>query len=603
MVAEPVVLELNEVPVGAEDVAVLARRGERAVALPRDELHTELGGQAPRQTDDPLRVLGQELLVDAGPVVEALEVGGRDEAQQVPIPDLVLCEQRQVVVLLLALARRPVEAGARGNVGLDPDDRLDPRRPGCRIEPQRAEHRAVVGHRERRHPMGERFAEDRGRARVGLRRLDPRGAVQQRVLGVGVQMDELLSHTVVRPSVPSFHSPRVAVENLHACDSRGIDGTPAPRQRQGRRSARAIASAAARSSGSGSVEVDSLARDRMREREPPRVQERPVEAQHTRLVPTAPVSAVADDRVPRGLQVHADLMGPPGPRRRLQQARAREPLPHLEARRRGASLRAVDDDPSGAPAERRLDGKEVVGRRAADERQVATRDVVAAEHLLERPKASSVLATTSSPLVPASSRWTIPGRSGPPAGASGTPMAASRSTRVSPPRLAVGCVTTPAGFATTRRSSSRKRIGTGPPGDGSSGLASRSTTSRSPPRRRYDFGRALPSTRTPPAAIARCTSARGAPRQPGDHRVQPARRRLEVSRHARHGPPRTRPLPAGSRRTRSSASATLNTGQTCGSMKSTTRPVRPGPRNDPIDQVAEGATEDQSEGDTVCHRP
>jgi hypothetical protein len=193
LVAEPMVLQLDEVPVCAEDVAVLPRRGDGAVSLPRDELHTELGGQAARQADDPLRMLGQELLVDAGPVVEPLEVRGRHETQQVPVPDLVLREQREVVVLLLALARRPVESGAGGHVGLDPDDRLDPGRPGRRIEAQRAEHRAVVGHGERRHPVGERFAEDRGRARVGLRRFDPRGAVQQRVLGVCVQMDELLS--------------------------------------------------------------------------------------------------------------------------------------------------------------------------------------------------------------------------------------------------------------------------------------------------------------------------------------------------------------------------------------------------------------------------
>jgi hypothetical protein len=54
-------------------------------------------------------VLREQLLVHPGAVVEALEVRRRHELQEVPVAGLVPCEQRQMVVLLLVLARLPVE--------------------------------------------------------------------------------------------------------------------------------------------------------------------------------------------------------------------------------------------------------------------------------------------------------------------------------------------------------------------------------------------------------------------------------------------------------------------------------------------------------------
>src|SRR5207247_7215768 len=78
-------------------------------------------------------------------------------------------------------------------------------------------------------------------------------------------------------------------------------------------------------------------------------------------------------------------------------------------------------------------------------------------------------------------------------------------------RRSVGCVISPAGFATTSRSSSSNRTGTGGP-SGAGGASSRSTaTTRSPPPSRKDFGRIRPSTVTSPAAIALWTSAREVP--------------------------------------------------------------------------------------------
>ena len=67
-------------------------------------------------------------------------------------------------------------------VGLEAEDRLDAVLPAGLVELDRAVQDAVVGEPERRHP-------ELGRAR--RERLDLAGAVEQRVLGVDVEMDGL----------------------------------------------------------------------------------------------------------------------------------------------------------------------------------------------------------------------------------------------------------------------------------------------------------------------------------------------------------------------------------------------------------------------------
>ena len=59
-------------------------------------------------------------------------------------------------------------------------------------EPKRAEHRAVIGDRDRRHPVLLGNLEDGRRVGVELRRFDPGGPVEQRVFGVDVKVDEAL---------------------------------------------------------------------------------------------------------------------------------------------------------------------------------------------------------------------------------------------------------------------------------------------------------------------------------------------------------------------------------------------------------------------------
>jgi hypothetical protein len=117
-------------------------------------------------------------------VVEALEVRVGDELEEVPVAGLVAHEDREVAVLLLVLPGRAVEPAGRGDVGLDAHDRLHAGLLPGRVEVERPEHHAVVGHGERRHPeLGgpvEHVA-DAGRP------------VEERILRMRVQVDEALA--------------------------------------------------------------------------------------------------------------------------------------------------------------------------------------------------------------------------------------------------------------------------------------------------------------------------------------------------------------------------------------------------------------------------
>jgi hypothetical protein len=193
LLGEPMILELDPVVPGAEDFPVLGGGVPSPGVLSREQQLGQLRGKAAREARQPLGVLGEQLLVHPGPVVEPLEVRRGHELQQVPVPDLVACEERQVVVLLLVLAGLAVEPRARCHVGLDAEDGLDAVGMRRLVEAESAEHHPVVGDGDRGHvhPLG--FREDRRGRSVGCRRLDAGGPVEQRILGVNVQMDETVS--------------------------------------------------------------------------------------------------------------------------------------------------------------------------------------------------------------------------------------------------------------------------------------------------------------------------------------------------------------------------------------------------------------------------
>ena len=136
----------------------------------------------------PLRVLLEELPVDARLVVVALEVAERGELDQVRVALVVGGEQREVGVPLL------VGETVVRDVDLAPDDRLDPGVARALPELHGARHRAVVGEADGRH------LELRGPLDEAV---DPAGAVENRVFGVDVEVDEVgLAHARKGQSTP-----------------------------------------------------------------------------------------------------------------------------------------------------------------------------------------------------------------------------------------------------------------------------------------------------------------------------------------------------------------------------------------------------------------
>ena len=82
----------------AEDVSIptgsLPSLGQ--VAARSQNIPCQLARQTPGENDDPLRVLGQQIAVDARPIVETLEVRFRGELQQISVTRQILGEQSDV---------------------------------------------------------------------------------------------------------------------------------------------------------------------------------------------------------------------------------------------------------------------------------------------------------------------------------------------------------------------------------------------------------------------------------------------------------------------------------------------------------------------------
>ena len=169
-----------------------------------------MAAQATGRDDDPLGVLGEEVPVDPGLVVVALEVGARGQLDEVAVAGLVLGQRGEVVVELLAAlgvaagvvdAAPPggaLEAGVVRHVQLGADHGGDARRPAGRVEVQDAVHVAVVGDADGRLAVPGRLGHDVA---------DPGGPVEHRVLGVHVQVHERVAHD----SLPSYRDGITAV--------------------------------------------------------------------------------------------------------------------------------------------------------------------------------------------------------------------------------------------------------------------------------------------------------------------------------------------------------------------------------------------------------
>ncbi len=182
LLRDPVVLQLQEEPVLAQDVPVLAR--ELAGQLP--VVHLEGLGDLPAEAcghaDQALAVPGQVLPVDAGLVVVAVDVGVGDQPAQVLVAGHVGRQEHEVEGLAVGLALL-VRHRPPGDVGLHADDGLDARLGGRLVERHRPVERAVVGDGEAVEAVLDRRVDEVG---------DPPQPVEQAELRVGVEVDEVV---------------------------------------------------------------------------------------------------------------------------------------------------------------------------------------------------------------------------------------------------------------------------------------------------------------------------------------------------------------------------------------------------------------------------
>ena len=125
----------------------------------------------------------EDLLVDPGLVVEAFQERERRQPHQVAKSGGVLGEQREVERVLLArhAAAAPLGPSPGGDIGLQPDDRQDPRRLGFAQKLDGAVQVAMIGQCQRGH--AQRFG-----ALEQVR--DLARAVQEAVMTVAMEMDE-----------------------------------------------------------------------------------------------------------------------------------------------------------------------------------------------------------------------------------------------------------------------------------------------------------------------------------------------------------------------------------------------------------------------------
>ena len=196
---EAVVHQLDEVAVPAEHVLELAGGLHGLVELSQPQAGLHLAGGAAGGGDQARRVLREDLAVHPRPLAHLpVEGGGRAEAEEV-VHALGRLRQQghvgvgaaggDVVARRLLLLGAPLHAGAvmttrpGSHIGLDADDGLDPGVGRGLVELVGAEEIAVVGDRHRLLALVHR---------LGDQLVDLRGTVQQRVVGVDVEMDEVI---------------------------------------------------------------------------------------------------------------------------------------------------------------------------------------------------------------------------------------------------------------------------------------------------------------------------------------------------------------------------------------------------------------------------
>ncbi len=198
----PMVLEFDVEVLLTEDALETAGQFERLGVVVVQERLQDDATETARGRNQSVVIALEQVPIESGLVVVPLEEGQRREFAKVAIARVVHREQREVVIELLtalglaagvvdlAASRGTIEARVRGHVGLETDDRRHVVLATGLVEIDHAVEVAVVGDGDGALPIG-LGCEDH--------LLDTRRAVEHRVLGVVMQVDEALRHQLTFP--------------------------------------------------------------------------------------------------------------------------------------------------------------------------------------------------------------------------------------------------------------------------------------------------------------------------------------------------------------------------------------------------------------------
>ena len=188
LVRQPVVLKLQEevvlseyvhIPFGCPDRLLIHSSGQAALHLPC---------QTGAEGNDSLMVGPQHLIVHPGFIVKSVHKPLGHNFHQVFITLVVLCQQHQVIIPVLAAYRFPVKAGARGHIDLASQDGLNAGLPGSFIKINDSIHHTMVRDSHAVH------------AKLlcpGCQLLDFTGTIQKAVFRMDVQMGKC--HSLFSP--------------------------------------------------------------------------------------------------------------------------------------------------------------------------------------------------------------------------------------------------------------------------------------------------------------------------------------------------------------------------------------------------------------------
>ena len=182
LLGNAVILEFEVKIFRAEGLLEPVDRLTRLLGLVLVDVFGNLARQTARKNDQSLLVRGEDLLVDPGFVIIALQMRLGDQLDEILVAGFILGEEHEVIVHIPASAGGfLVEPAAGGDVHFAADDWFDPLVPRRLVKIDRPVQHPVVRDRQGRELQV-----------MGLvhQPVEPASAIKQRVLGVQMQMDK-----------------------------------------------------------------------------------------------------------------------------------------------------------------------------------------------------------------------------------------------------------------------------------------------------------------------------------------------------------------------------------------------------------------------------